>query len=160
MRTSVYLETTVISYLAARPHRDLVTAAHQQVTHDWWTHRHNEFDLYVSELVIREASAGDPDAAARRLTFLEGIAPLAVSDAARSLAGRLIQAGVVPVRAAADALHVALAAVNGIDYLLTWNCQHIANARMRARIENTCRENGYEPPVLCTPEELLGEDTP
>ena len=98
--------------------------------------------------------SGDVEAARERASFLEGIARLRVTDAAGELAARLVESGAVPRAAAEDALHIAVAAVHGVDYLLTWNCKHIANATMRQAIEGACREAGYEPPIICTPEEL------
>ncbi|MBN1608431.1 MAG: type II toxin-antitoxin system VapC family toxin [Polyangiaceae bacterium] len=150
-----YLETTVISYLAARPSRDLRVAAHQQATSEWWMHRRHEFELYVSQLVFEEASAGDEDAVARRLELLRSVTLLDLTDECLALAERLLADGSVPKEAAEDALHIAVAAVHGMDYLLTWNCRHIANATMRVRIQGTCYEAGYDVPVICTPEELL-----
>ncbi len=160
---SVYLETSVLSYLAARPSRDVITVAHQQITTRWWATRHTDFALFISEVVLREAEAGDPEAARQRLTLAADISVLALSDAARLLAGHLLERARLPARAAADALHVAVAAVHGMDYLLTWNVRHIANAETRRQVESVCRLEGYAPPVLCTPEELMGtveEETP
>ena len=154
MRPKVYLETTIPSYLTAWASRDLVKAAHQQITREWWQHR-ARFDLYISQLVLREASGGDAEAARLRLEALKGVTVLALSPAASALAQQLVQQGPLPGNAVADALHIAIAVVNGMDYLLTWNCAHIANAAIRHRIEATCRASGYEPPVLCTPEELM-----
>jgi hypothetical protein len=156
-RWRAYLETTVVSYLAARTSRDLRVAAHQQATAEWWTRRRPEFDLYVSELVIEEAGAGDGEAVARRLAILDGIPLLALTEASLALAERLVREASVPRQAQEDALHIALAAVHGMDYLITWNCRHIANATMRGRIESTCLDAGVEAPVICTPEELLDE---
>jgi hypothetical protein len=126
MMPSVYLETSIISYLAAQPSRDLVTAAHQQITYDWWRRRRSAFDLFVSQLVIDEAAAGDPDAAARRSALIGELPLLDVTPAVTSFAAFLVEAAALPVRAGADALHIALAAVHEVDYLLTWNCAHIA----------------------------------
>ena len=156
MPPRVYVETSVISYLAARPSRDLITAARQQLTHEWWHGRRSQFDVYVSQLVLDEARAGDPEAAARRAAFLVGLLLLDVTSAAVVLARRLLEAVGLPPQAATDALHIAAAACHGTEYLLTWNSAHIANAEYRPRVERTCREYGYEPPVLCTPDELLG----
>jgi predicted nucleic acid-binding protein len=152
----VYLETSIISYLAARPSRDLITAARQQITHEWWGLRRPHFEVCVSELVIAEAGAGDRDAADRRARIIREIPLLSIPDDAVALAQRLVQAAGLPTRAAADALHISVAACHGIDYLLTWNAAHIANAEFRPKVERACRDNGYEPPVLCTPDELMG----
>ena len=157
MKLKVYIETSVISYLTARPSRDLITAAHQQLTIDWWEDRRTDFDLYVSQLVVREASAGDENAASRRLEIIEPTPLLELNEEALALARSLLEDGPLPAKASEDALHIAIATVHGMDFLLTWNCKHIANAEMRNLIEEVCRSKGYEPPITCTPEELLGE---
>ena len=128
---SLYLETSVLSYLAALPSRDVVTAARQQVARDWWAARRARFDLYVSQAVLAEAAAGDPAEAARRLAFVAGVPLVDVTAEAAALAQRLQALAAFPARAAADALHVALATAHGLDYLLTWNLRHIANAERR-----------------------------
>jgi len=148
----------VISYLTARPSRDIVIAGHQQTTRDWWQTRRTAFDVYVSELVLKEARGGDPQAAADRLAVIETIELVEVSSEALTLANRLVADAAIPQKAIADALHVATAVTSGIDFLLTWNCKHIANAIMRSRIERICRASGYEPSVICTPEELMEDD--
>ena len=155
MKLKIYLETTIVSYLTARPSRDLITVAHQQTTQQWWDIQRARFDLFVAPPVMQEAQAGDPDAAARRLGALQGIPLLTLSEAAAGLAQALVEQGALPANAIVDALHIAIAAVNGMHYLLTWNCTHIANAAIRSDIEDVCRARGYEPPVICTPEELL-----
>jgi hypothetical protein len=155
MKPKAYLETTIVSYLTARPSRDLITAAHQQITQQWWQTRRAHFDLFAAPLVIQEAQAGDPEAAARRLAPLHDIPLLGLSEEATRLAQALVAPGPLPANAVVDALHIAIAAVNGMHYLLTWNCTHIANAAIRSDIEDVCRAQGYEPPVICTPEELL-----
>ena len=152
---SVYLETTIPSYLTAWRSPELVMAARQELTRDWWDNRRHDFELFVSQLVIDEASAGDPDAAARRLEFLDGIPLLEPHDDTDVLVEALIRDLSLPDRSAADAVHIALSVVNGMDFLLTWNCTHIANAAFRPAIESVCRSLGYEVPVICTPEELL-----
>ena len=156
MKPKVYLETTIISYLTARPSRDLVVAAHHQITQDWWTNRRSDFDLHASQLVIQEASAGDAQMAQSRLAALDQIPLLGVNKEATVLARLLVEKGPIPEKAAVDALHIAIATAHGMDYLLTWNCKHIANAEMQGGVAVICRANGYEPPVVCTPEELLG----
>jgi predicted nucleic acid-binding protein len=150
-----YLDTSVISYVTNRPSRDIVTLAHQQLTRDWWQrHRHN-FELQVSELVVYEAGRGDPEAAQARLDLIRGLPVLRIDDAARALAESIFGATTLPDKAAADALHIALAAVNGMDFLLTWNCTHIANGVVLKIVNAVCQDNGYDPPIVCTPEELM-----
>ncbi len=157
MKPRVYLETTVISYLTARPSRDLIVAAHQKITQDWWADSSADFELLVSQLVIQEASGGDRNAAQERLRVLEDIPLLPTSEEALAIAKKFVQQGLVPQKVFEDAAHIAIAAVNGMDYLLTWNLKHIANAFLRNRIETLCRTEGYEPPIICTPEELRKE---
>ena len=158
MKPRVYLETTIPSYLTAWPSRDLVRAAHQQITRDWWDRRRAEFELHISQVVLRECQAGDATAAAERLKILQDLPLLEQTEEATRLAQALVDRVPLPERAAVDALHVAIAVVHGVDYLLTWNCTHIANATLRDPIESVCRENGYEPPAICTPDELLAEE--
>jgi predicted nucleic acid-binding protein len=154
----VYLETSVLSYLTARPSRDLVVAARQQVTLEWWERRRRDFELVSSELVLDEARRGDSAVAQDRLAFLAGLALLRTTPEAEQLAGAIISAGVLPDRAFADALHIAVAAVHEVDYLMTWNCTHIANAEILPRVGATCRTLGFDLPFICTPDELLGDE--
>lgn len=154
MSSTVYLETSIIGYLTSRPSRDLITAANQQQTREWWVEQRKRFDLYVSEAVVAECSAGDPQAAQERLDAVDGIPILDVTDDAEQLADLLVSGIPLPQRAEVDALHIAIATVNGMDYLLTWNCAHIANAALQARIEVICRSAGFEPPTICTPQQL------
>lgn len=156
MKPRIYLETSVISYLTAWPSRDLVRAGHQETTREWWAMR-GTFELYISQLVLDEAAAGDVGAAARRLDVLRDVPLLELTTDATGLGRALIHEAALPSKAAADALHIALAATHGMDCLVTWNCTHIANATMRPKIEAICRANGFEPPVICTPLELLEE---
>jgi hypothetical protein len=153
----VYVETSIVSYLTARPSRNLIVAVHQRVTRDWWANRSN-FDLYVSQFVMDEAAAGDSQAAAKRLKAIAGATVVDVTDAAVVLAEDLVRHGALPQDARVDAFHVALAAVHGMHYLLTWNCRHIANAVLRGTIEERCRASGVEPPTICTPLQLPKED--
>ena len=154
-----YVETSIVSYLAARPSRDIVLAAHQAVTREWWASR-GDYELYTSQFVLDEAAAGDVKAAKERLSALDEAVLLDVTDDAIGLAEHLVRGGGLPAKARVDALHVAMAAVHGMDFLLTWNCTHIANATLRGRIENICRVAGFEPPVICTPLELPKEERP
>ncbi|MCI0551967.1 MAG: type II toxin-antitoxin system VapC family toxin [Anaerolineae bacterium] len=154
MKPKVYLETTIVSYFVARPSRDIVTAAHQQLTQEWWEGRKSDFDVFISQIVLEEARAGDEDAVKRRLEMLESVPIIEVNPEAVTLAQALVADGIIPQKAAADALHIAIATVQGMDYLLTWNLRHLANASVRNAIADACRQRGYEPPVICTPEEL------
>lgn len=151
---TVYIETSVVSYLAARLSRDLLVAAHQQLTMAWWDQQRPSYALFTSQVVLDEARAGDPEAAQRRIAVLEPLPLLDVTNAAIELAAALLTGQVLPAQAAQDALHIAIACVHGMEYLLTWNCKHLANARLRNRIEQVCRDAGYVPPIICTPEEL------
>ncbi len=155
MKPKVYLETSVISYLTARPSRDIIVAANQQTTQEWWESRLAKVDVYISQLVVKEVSSGDRDAVTKRLEVIAGFPLLDITSEAVKLAERLIAEKVIHRQAAEDALHIALAAANGMDYLLTWNFKHIANAVMRANVEAVCRKNGYEPPVICAPVEFM-----
>jgi len=156
MRSAVYLETTIISYLTAWPSRDLVVAARQQLTREWWENARGRFDAYVSDLVIQEASQGDAEAVRLGIAAIEGIEVLQVPSGALPLARKLVTSGPIPPRAVGDALHVAIAATAGMDYLLTWNCAHLANAEMRRAVEQAVHDAGYDCPEVCTPEELMG----
>jgi hypothetical protein len=157
MKPTVYIETTVPSYLTAWPSRDLIRAAEQQLTREWWNNRY-AYELRVSPLVLQECDGGDQAAAADRRQALHGVPVLETNVFAEALALQLMREVPLPEKASADAFHIAIAAVNGMEFLLTWNCRHIANAVLRPRIEAICRTAGYEPPVICTPAELLGEN--
>jgi len=131
--------------------------ANQEITEEWWDNR-EQFDLYISALVIQEAGSGDANASQKRLESLENIPELDVTEEVENFAEALIQKVPLPEKAKIDALHIAVATLNGMDYLLTWNCAHIANAVLRPKIEAICREFGYEPPTICTPQELTRYD--
>lgn len=155
MKPMVYIETSVISYLTARPSRDLIVAAHQQITHEWWNTRLGEYEPVVSQLVWDEVGQGDAAAAAKRLEMLRGLQMLPASQRAQQFTTQLLEAGVVPPKAAADAGHIATAVVNGADYLVTWNCAHIANGETLRRLGAACRAEGWQPAIILTPEQLL-----
>ncbi|MFO0813992.1 MAG: type II toxin-antitoxin system VapC family toxin [Gemmatales bacterium] len=155
MADRVYIETTIVSYLTARPNRDVVIAGHQQSTHEWWDTRRTDYELCVSQLVLDEAGAGDTQAAQERLSVLRPMLVLETTIDALELAKELLQAGALPAKAADDALHIAIAATKAVPYLLTWNCRHLANAAMRPVIEAVCQSKGFKAPIICTPEELL-----
>ena len=155
---SVYIETSIASYMTARPSRDVRVAAWQQITAQWWTQDRSLFELYTSELVIAEASEGNPEAAQRRLDLLNELPKLVVDAAVERLAVQLIDDGGFPAAAKADALHVAAAAIHAMDYMLTWNCRHINNAVTKPIIRSICTASGYTCPEICTPQELLLEE--
>ena len=157
MKPKVYVETTIASYLTARPNRDLVIAAHQELTLEWWADHRQRFDTFVSDFVLSESAKGDPSAAARRLAELKGIPVLKLDDDSRELARAFVQRRLIPEKVLEDAFHVAIATTQGMDFLLTWNCRHIANAEIVGRLEAVCRDFGYQIPTLCTPEQLMGE---
>jgi hypothetical protein len=157
MKQRVYIETTIVSYLTAKPSKDLVLAAHQEVTREWWDRFRVGYDLRTSQLVLNEAGKGDPKAASQRLEALEGILLLDVTDEAAALAQKLVKPGPFPDRAGMDALHMAVATLHGMDILLTWNCRHLANGRMLVDVSRFIRTKGYEIPIVCTPDELMGD---
>jgi hypothetical protein len=155
MKPSLYVETTIIGYLASRVSSLLITAANQQITREWWEDHRRDFDLFISRFVVDECAAGDSEGAAERLGTIKGIPYVDVADEVVRLAALLLAKVPLPRKAEVDAYHVALATVHGIQYFLTWNCRHIANASLRPRIESVCRELGDEPPCICTPQELM-----
>ena len=155
MLPKTYIETTIVSYLASRPSNEPVARVHQQLTHQWWDRRRASFDLYVSEVVLDEATRGDQAAASARMAIIESLPVLGATEEARRLAAAILASAALPAKSAADALHIAIATVNAMDFLLSWNCTHIANAIIFRRVSAVCREMGYEPPVVCTPEELM-----
>lgn len=157
MKPRLYMETTIPSYLTSRPSRDLIIAGHQQITKEWWERRRDAFQVYISQLVVDEASGGDPGAARERRKVIKDFALLEITPEVGLVASRILAAGIIPRKAATDAAHIAIAAVHGMDFLLTWNCVHIANAAIAKAVANICRQHGFECAVICTPEELLGE---
>ena len=156
-KPKVYIETTFVSYLTAWPSRDVIMHGRQQLTREWWQKRRADFELYSSQLVFLEASVGDAQAAKERLEVLATMPSLSLAPEAETLAAELLRSGALPPKAREDALHIAIAAVYGIEYVLTWNCRHMANAAMRGKIEAACRAAGFSPPIICTPDLLLGE---
>jgi predicted nucleic acid-binding protein len=153
---TVYLETTLISYLCSRPGRDLLVAAHHQITHEWWSSRRDDFDCFVSQVVIDKVSAGDPEEARKRMEMVAAFPVLEVTKEAELLAKAILGSEAIPARAVRDAAHIAVAAAHEVDYLLTWNCTHLANAQVIRRISVVCNREGFHMPVICTPEELMG----
>lgn len=158
MMKTVYIETTIVSYLTARPARDLMAAAWQNATSRWWDTQRHRFELFTSQLVIDESNEGHPEAARRRLDVLAEIPQLSMPEPVTALALALLTEGALPQTATDDAFHVAVCAYHGVDYLLTWNCRHIANAEMKPLMRSVCAVHGYICPEICTPLELMGEE--
>ena len=156
MKETVYIETSFVSYLTANLSRDLIVAVHQQITKTWWEDYSHEFEIYISELVIRESMAGNKDASLKRNEVLKKLSVLELKQEVHGLAQQFLEHKAIPKKAVEDALHVATACVHGIDYLLTWNCKHIANAQIRNALIEVSSDFGYNLPIICTPEELMG----
>ena len=155
---SVYIETSIISYLRQKPSTQVVAAARQLLTHQWWNDERGNYTLVISQYVIDEASSGDPALAAERLESLDGIPLLPYAPEIAEIANRIMASGALPAKAQVDALHIAAVAHHRVQYLLTWNCKHIANAKILPRIHDLLTDLGLPIPILCTPEEMLGDD--
>ena len=156
MSRRVYIETTIPSYLTARPSRDILQAARQQLTREWWDVERRNYDLCISQIVLDEAAAGDAEAAQRRLAVIDTLPLLDLTFEVDGLAETIMQSGLLPASASRDAVHIAVAAVHQVHFLLTWNCRHIANATIFRDLQHIIMSAGYDVPVICTPEELLG----
>ena len=157
MNQKLYVETSIVSYLTSRPSRDVVINANQQLAQEWWESRHN-FDLFVSELVIDEVSKGEMLMAQKRLDLIQGIPLIDFNDEAKNLAKEILRQNVLPPKATLDVFHIAVTVVHKMEFLLTLNCKHIANAFIFRRIEKICSEFGYEMPIVCTPQEILEKE--
>jgi predicted nucleic acid-binding protein len=155
VKPAIYIETTVVSYLTAKPTRDLIVMARQQITMAWWKTQLPRFSPMISQLVLDEAMRGDSEAASRRLNALKNFPLVDATPAAFTLAARFIRAEGMPAKAKDDALHLALCAVHGLSYLLTWNFRHLANAELRLFLSGVCAKAGYILPTICTPDELI-----
>ena len=156
---TVYVETSIISYLRQKPSTQVVLAARQLLTHQWWNDERTNYQLVASQFVIDEASAGNPTLAAERLQLLAGIPLLPLDAAIADIADEIMSRAILPEKARTDALHIAAVAHHRIQYLLTWNCKHIANARILPRIHNVLNDLLLPVPVICTPEEMVGNDS-
>ncbi|MBI5386602.1 MAG: type II toxin-antitoxin system VapC family toxin [Verrucomicrobia bacterium] len=156
MRARLYLETTIPSYYVARPSKNAITAARQKVTHHWWAKRLRDFEVFISDVVIDEVALGEPAMAKRRLELLKPFPRLAATSESEALTETLLTSGVLPAKASRDAAHIAVSAAHAMHFLLTWNCRHIANAELLRKEEEVCRNHGFQCPVVCTPDELMG----
>ena len=158
-RETVYLETSVVSYYTARASRDVIVLAHQQITQDWWKTAVDRFEIFISEIVVEEAGAGDADAAEKRLEAIKNFAHLELTAETERLAEQYVRELEIPHKAIRDSVHLALASIHQVDYLVTWNCTHIANGRVMKRVREINAANGIPSPIICTPEELLESET-
>ncbi len=156
-RKKVYIETTIPSYLTARPASDLIGAAWQKSTSDWWDRQRARFDLYTSDVTMEEAGRGDPEAARRRIDVLWGVPLLELTEVSVGIAERLLSEGVLPEGATDDALHVGVSSAHGMDYLLTWNFRHLDNAEKKPTMRRVVEASGFTLPEICTPLELMGD---
>ncbi len=157
MKPKLYIETTIPSYLVSSPSRDVIVAGHQQITHLWWDTRRDNFEIFISQFIIDEASEGDATQVQKRLNAIETFAQLEITNDVLRLAEAFLSSNIIPKKAATDAAHIAVASVHGMDYLMTWNCAHIANATIFNPVKNICLKEGFSFPIICTPEELMGE---
>ncbi|BAU11759.1 hypothetical protein LEP3755_22620 [Leptolyngbya sp. NIES-3755] len=157
MSETVYIETSILGYLTARSTDNLILAANMEITKNWWNSRRTAFALYASEAVLDEAAQGDAEIAAQRLEFLRDLPLLALNQAVQDLAVQFLTRSSLPPKARVDAIHIAAATVHGMDYLLTWNCKHIANAQIQRKLAEISHDSGRQLPILCTPNELMGD---
>ncbi|MDJ1182407.1 type II toxin-antitoxin system VapC family toxin [Roseofilum casamattae] len=156
MSETVYIETSILGYLTARPSRDIIVAANAEITREWWETRHSDFQLYSSLVVVKEVAQGDTQMASERLTIISSLALLSLNPTVFDLAEQFLERSNLPEKANIDAIHIAVATVHGMNYLLTWNCKHIANAQIQRKLAEISLDFGYKLPILCTPYELLG----
>ena len=156
MSETVYIETSIIGYLTARMSNNLILMANVETTREWWDARRDQFELYISQTVLDEAARGDAEIATRRLETLSGFPLLEVNEAVQDLSTQFLTKSNLPPKAADDAIHIAIATIYGLDYLLTWNCKHIANAQIQKKLVQISFDAGYELPTICTPYELMG----
>jgi predicted nucleic acid-binding protein len=157
MSETVYIETSIIGYLTARTSNNLILMANVEATREWWDARRTQFDLYISQTVLDEAARGDVEVARRRLEILSDFPLLEVNEAVEELATQFLTKSNLPPKAADDAIHIAVATIYSLDYLLTWNCKHIANAQIQKKLAQISLDAGYELPTICTPYELMGD---
>ncbi|AFZ60304.1 type II toxin-antitoxin system VapC family toxin [Anabaena cylindrica FACHB-243] len=157
MSETVYIETSILGYLTARSTKNLILAANMEITRDWWEFRRNAFMLYTSEAVLDEVAQGDAKIATQRLDILRNFPLLELNEVVQGLAAQFLARSNLPPKAKVDAIHIAAATVHGMDYLLTWNCKHIANAQIQGKLAEISLDFGYVLPILCTPNELMGD---
>lgn len=155
MKESLYLETTVVSYYTSRPTRDIIVLAHQEITREWWPKAIKRFDIFISEVVIEEASMGDLEAAKKRMEEIKNFPHLELNDKVEETAKIYMESLEIPTKSFRDAAHLAVASVHNMDYLVTWNCTHLANGEVIKRLMTINGSLGIHTPIICTPEELM-----
>ena len=148
-----------VSYLRQKPANQIVAAARQLLTRKWWESEKSKYELVTSQFVIDEASSGDPTLAAERLALLSGINLLSLDDEIAVIASEMMSQAVLPPQAEVAAPHIAITSFHKVEYLLTWNCTHLANARILPQIKAVLESLGHYLPIICTPEELIGDDS-
>lgn len=157
MSETVYIKTSLVGYLTLRPSNNLILMANLEITPRWWDTRRGQFNLYISQVVLDEAAEGDLEMAAKRLKILQDISVLELTQAVQDLGAQFLKRSNLPSKASDDSIHIAVATIHGLDYLLTWNCKHIANAQIQRKLREICLDFGYKLPTICTPYELMGE---
>ncbi len=157
MSETVYIETSVIGYLTVRPSNNLILMANLEITRRWWETRRSQFTLYISQVVLDEAAQGDTEIASKRLEILQNLSVLELTEDIQDLGIQFLTKSNLPPKASDDAIHIATATIHGLDYLLTWNCKHIANAQIQRKLAEICLDFGYKLPTICTPYELMGD---
>ena len=157
MSETVYIETSIIGYLTARSSNNLILMANVEATKEWWNTNSSRFLFYISQLVLDEVARGDIEIANQRLNLLKDFPLLEINESVQNLAEKFLDQSNLPSKAADDALHIAIATFYRLDYLLTWNCKHIANAKIQKKLTQISLESGYELPTICTPYELMGD---
>ncbi len=157
MKETIYIETSILGYLTARETQNRILSANMEITQAWWQNRRNDFSLYISQVVVDEVTRGDQEIALKRLELLNGLPLLELNQSVRNLSAEFLKRSNLPSKASEDSVHIAAATVHEIDYLLTWNCKHIANAQIQKKLTQISLEFGYNLPIICTPYELLGD---
>lgn len=157
MSETVYVETSMVGYLTARPSNNLILMANLEITRRWWETCRSQFTLYISQVVLDEAVQGDPEMALKRLEILQNLPVLELTEDVQDLGAHFLKRSSLPSKASDDAIHIAAATVHGLNYLLTWNCKHIANAQIQRKLAEICLDFKYKLPTICTPYELMGE---
>ncbi len=157
-KPEAYVESSVISYRSARPSRDVIVLSHQEITRIWWEKHLHEYSVFISEVVLDEIRRGDHEAASERLSLVSSMPLLTIEPDVERLALIYQEKLQLPAKSLRDTLHLAVASVHAVDYLVTWNCKHIANAHIRRQLAEINNSEGISTPTICTPEELLDDE--